>query len=267
MTTAKPDGWVAYQWRRLKTGLVWVVFGAGALALAGLWFPLLHLTARDAASRRRLARRSISASFRFFIRLSGCLGVFDADTSALAPLARLKGAIVVANHPSLLDYVLLASAMPEVGCLVKSALARNFFLKGVIRGADYFYNDTPETVIDDITERLAQGESILIFPEGTRTRPGEPLVLKRGVAQLAVRSRLPVQVVLIHASERWLCKGDAWHAIPRRRPGFRLEAGEALEPSTFVEEGVPPSVAARRLTRHMTQLLSQGLLPQAETEP
>ncbi len=46
---------------------------------------------------------------------------------ALKFLRQERGCLVVANHPTLIDYVLLASVMPETDCLVKSALLKKSF--------------------------------------------------------------------------------------------------------------------------------------------
>ena len=43
-------------------------------------------------------------------------------------LRQERGCLVVANHPTLIDYVLLASVMPETDCPVKSALLKILFL-------------------------------------------------------------------------------------------------------------------------------------------
>ena len=100
----------------------------------------------------------------------------------------LRGTIIVANHPTILDYVLTASMLPEMDCLVKASLRHNFFLKHVIRAADYMSNDGSLETLEEITRRLEAGENILIFPEGTRTRAGVPMKLKRGVAHAALRT-------------------------------------------------------------------------------
>ncbi len=80
---------------------------------------------------------------------------------------------MVANHPSLIDYVMLASVMPETDCMVKSALLKNPFVSGVIRAADYLINDQADALLPASRQRLQQGDTILIFPEGTRTVPGK----------------------------------------------------------------------------------------------
>ncbi len=65
-------------------------------------------------------------------------------------------------HPTLIDYVLLASVMPETDCLVKSALLKNPFLGGVVRAADYLINSEAETLLPRCQQRLAQGDALLI---------------------------------------------------------------------------------------------------------
>lgn len=114
-------------WRRVMTGLCFVLFGAGGLLLSLVWFNLLLLVQRDRARRRRLARRSIAASFRAFLTVARAVGVLDYRIDNLEALRQDRGCLVVANHPTLIDYVLIASVMPETDCLVKSALLRNPF--------------------------------------------------------------------------------------------------------------------------------------------
>ena len=81
---------------------------------------------RDRAKRRRLARRSIAASFRFFLAIARGTGVLDYRINNLDALRNDRGCLVVANHPTLIDYVILASVMPETDCLVKSALQGDY---------------------------------------------------------------------------------------------------------------------------------------------
>lgn len=101
---------------------------------------------------------------------------------------------MVANHPTLIDYVILASVMPETDCLVKSALLRNPFVSGVIRAADYLINSEAETLLSASQQRLAQGDTLLIFPEGTRTRSGE------AISSSAARQILPCAAAATCAS-------------------------------------------------------------------
>lgn len=64
-------------WRLVMTGFCFALFGTGGLLLSLVWFNLLLLVQRNRTKRRRLARRSISASFRFFLGVTRWLGVLD----------------------------------------------------------------------------------------------------------------------------------------------------------------------------------------------
>lgn len=253
----KPDGFLAFQWRRLMTGLCWACFGLGGLGLTLTWFPWINAVEKDPARRVRRARAVIAASFRLFMRLCEVLGVARYDVEDVRALRKVRGAIIVANHPTILDYVLICSQLPGMDCLVKAELTRNFFLKGVVRAADYLLNNQSEEILGDCRTRLGRGDNILIFPEGTRTVPGRPLKLKRGVAHIALRLGRPLQVVHIRCSGRWLDKSSAWWEIPRTRPVITLRMGEPINPADFLREGEEGySLASRRLTRELTRVLS-----------
>ena len=61
---------INWLWRLAMTGFCFALFGVGGLLLSLVWFNLLLFVQRDRASRRRLARRSIAASFRFFLAVA-----------------------------------------------------------------------------------------------------------------------------------------------------------------------------------------------------
>lgn len=115
-------------WRLVMTGFCFALFGLGGLLLSTVWFNVLLIAVWDKARRRRIARRSIAASFRLFLTVAKRLGVLDYQIAGRDILRNEQGCLVVANHPTLIDYVLLASVMPETDCLVKSALLKTRFL-------------------------------------------------------------------------------------------------------------------------------------------
>src|SRR5207245_4177193 len=121
-------------------------------------------------------RRLLAASSRCFIALLRLLGVIELAVAGRDRLERLRGAVVVANHPSLLDVVLLLSLIPNAQCVVKHQLWRNPFLRRVVAAAGYIRNDQPaEAFLACCVASLRAGQNLLIFPEGTRTRPGRPV--------------------------------------------------------------------------------------------
>ncbi|EOV9691846.1 lysophospholipid acyltransferase family protein [Cronobacter turicensis] len=252
-------------WRLLMTGFCFSLFGAGGLLLSVVWFNLLNLAERDRQRRRRIARRSIAASFRFFLRVAKAVGVLDYAIDGAQTLREERGCLVVANHPTLIDYVLIASVMPETDCLVKGDLLRNPFVSGVIRAADYLINSQADRLLPQSERRLRNGDTLLIFPEGTRTRVGEPMTLQRGAANIAVRCRADLRVVTIHCSEHLLDKQSKWYHVPAHKPQFRVMVGKRINTAEFCEaqEAFEPALAARQLNRHLLYQLSQQTPPLA----
>lgn len=242
------------------TGFCFVLFGVGGLLLSLVWFNLLLIVQRDRVKRRRLARRSIAASFRFFMNVMRLTGVLDYRIDNLEALRSERGCLVIANHPTLIDYVILASVMPETDCLVKSALLRNPFVSGVIRAADYLINSEADTLLAASQRRLAQGDTLLIFPEGTRTRVGEAMTLQRGAANIAVRCGSDLRVVVIHCSEHLLDKKSRWYDVPPRKPFFTVDVRERVNIHDFYDATEQePALAARQLNRHLQHRLTSGL--------
>ncbi|HDN9019837.1 TPA: 1-acyl-sn-glycerol-3-phosphate acyltransferase [Aeromonas salmonicida] len=243
-------------WRLLGTALGFALFGVGGLLLTLFWFPLLALCLRG-ERRRILAQLTIRHSFRLFLGVLRGWGVLDYRVSGMP--VDLRGALVVANHPSLLDYVMLAAEMPVCDCIVKQSLWRNPFVGGVVRAADYIPNVEAERLLPLCMARIQAGGLLLIFPEGTRTTPGEPIKLQRGAAQLAVRSQVPLQPVRIHCSTRFLTKQDKWFKIPENKPTFTIEFLPQVAPDEVVATGQSSALAARQLTRFLTRTLQTGL--------
>jgi len=242
-------------WRLLGTALGFALFGVGGLLLTLCWFPLLALCLRG-ERRRTLAQLTIRHSFRLFLGVLRGWDVQDYRVSGMP--ADLRGALVVANHPSLLDYVMLAAEMPVCDCIVKQSLWRNPFVGGVVRAADYIPNVEAERLLPLCMARIQAGGLLLIFPEGTRTTPGEPIKLQRGAAQLAVRSQVPLQPVRIHCNTRFLTKQDKWFKIPENKPTFTIEFLPQVAPDEVVATGQSSALAARQLTRFLTRTLQTG---------
>lgn len=243
-------------WRVFGTGLSFAVFGLGGLALRLLVFPLLQICVRDPLRQRALVRRTVQRSFAAFIGMMRLLGVLRYEIHGRERLQR-DGLLVLANHPTLLDVVFLIAQMPEADCIVKSALLRNPFLRGPVLAAGYVFNDSGSGLIEDCVAAVRRGGRLVIFPEGTRTRRGEPLKLQRGAAHVALRGGFDITPVRIRCTPMSLGKGDKWYRVPARRMLFSLHVGPDIPIREFRTDEAGETVAARRLTTHLADYFSR----------
>ncbi|MBP7453924.1 MAG: 1-acyl-sn-glycerol-3-phosphate acyltransferase [Ottowia sp.] len=158
---------------------------------------------------KRIGRGAIRTVFRIYVFLLQLLCRCRFDLKALDELARRPGPMVlVANHPSLLDAVLLVASLPNAVCVMKAQLMHNLLLGAGSRMARYIVNDAPLTMIRSAIAELKDGARLIIFPEGTRTTelPVGPCAATAGI--IAARAGVPVDVVVIEMSSLYL--GKRW---------------------------------------------------------
>jgi len=243
-------------WRVFATGLCFVAFGVGGVAVRLIVFPLLRLVLRDPRHRTLVSRSLIQTSFRGFVGMMCALGVISLEVHGHQRLQR-RGLLILANHPSLIDVVLLIAFVDRADCVVKAALARNPFTRGPVHAAGYVCNDSGAGLIDDCIRSVRGGDNLIIFPEGTRTPGDGALRLQRGAANVAVRGALDITPVHIRVTPPALAKGVRWYQVPRQRAHFVVRIDDDIPIAGFAATPGNEAMAVRRLTDHMTQYFSR----------
>lgn len=246
----KKSGRRDYYWLRLlATAAAFSLFGLGGLVLRFVLFPPLKLIFRDAEQRKRKARLLIHYAFKAFIGFMHISGIY---TYSFRDEARLRrpGQLVLANHPSLIDVVFLISRIPNANCIVKASLFRNPFMRGAVTTADYIPNDDPERIIELAAQSLTRGESVVLFPEGTRSVPGRPFKFQRGAAYMALRAQVAPTLVTIHCNPPMLMKNVPWYSIPLSRPHFQFDIATGDDVVQLRGADESPLVA-RKITKQL----------------
>jgi uncharacterized protein len=120
-----------------------------------------------------------------------------------------KPVIYIANHTSFLDILLAIMLNPKIVLMVKGWVYNSPFFGPIIRYAGYVYTDDgPEENIEKMRALVADGYSLLIFPEGTRSEDGKIGRFHKGAFHLAEELKLDIQPLLIHGASDVLPKGD-----------------------------------------------------------
>lgn len=198
-----------------------MVLGLGFLGLLCLiWLPFAALLHPLLPRRwgQPLGRAVIMGSFRVYLYFLGLFCACRFDLAALDALRADRPLVLVANHPSLLDVVIIASRFPNAVCIMKAALMDNILLGSAARLARYIPNDAPLEMVRRARQELGEGAHLLIFPEGTRTRTFPIDACTPGAGLIAGRAKVPVQTLLIDFSSPYLSK--AWPLF--RRPELPL---------------------------------------------
>lgn len=234
-------------WRLLGTGFSFVLFGAIGVLFWGLAYPLLRPFLDSGIERKQQARNLMRGLYLWYLNFMRRWGILD---YAIEGGERLNqpGSLVIANHPCLLDIVFLMSQIPNATCIVKPEKARNPFLGIPIHSIGYIYAEDGELLLERCRQELKEGAVLVVFPEGTRTTPGQPPKFKRGAAAIAIDSKVAVVPVLLGCSPTTLTKQDRWYQIPAKKFTLSMQVGEVLE-SEPVIESLPRSLAVRHLTR------------------
>lgn len=245
------------QWRRgAGTAFSFSMFGLGGVIIGIVIAPAMLVFVRDLEKRRAWMRRLIQLAFRAFIGLMRVLGVVKYDLENTQRLQR-RGLLVLANHPSLIDVIYLVAHTPHADCIVNGALARNPFTRGPIKAAGYITNTDPETVLAAARDSLARGNSLILFPEGTRTAPGAEVQFRRGGANIALRANTAITPVLITCTPVTLTKGEPWYHIPPQQIQIRLRVLDDLPLEGDASQ--PHRLRARELTRWLSDYFNKEL--------
>lgn len=208
--------------RSVLSGFCFSIFGIGGLVAGTLIapFPLLLCNKRN---QRRILSGTVHYLWKIFVGLMCALRLIDVKIQNEEKMKQLRGNIVVANHPSLIDVVILVSRIPHSICVVKGSLFKNFFIKFLIRHVYLSNSMQPDEFMQQATDCLNDDYNIIIFPEGTRTVKNKPIHLHRGFAYLHLHSKHDIQPIHIKNTPHILGKHSKWYDVSDKTSVYTIK--------------------------------------------
>ena len=233
------------------------VFGVGAVILAVFVFPFIRLFTLRRKDFGVVARAYVSHTFRVFLGFLNLLHVSIRKVENEDDYRNIHSKIIIANHPSLLDFVYIMSLVPNSTCIVRGGLTKTP-LRGVIKQAYITNTTTFEDMCLECKKLTDMGCNVIIFPEGTRTARHGKKKKKKGAARIALYCGCDVQPIFIGGSDKYgLGKHDPLWSYNHVEP-YLYDFKKLPVISIDEYKDLSEPIAAKRLTDKMEQVLNSA---------
>ena len=236
---------IIHAWRWFFSFLAYFLYGFFSLIAAIIFFiPFLILPRK---MTKKIAQFLVHFSYCALTKFLIITGVMAIKVENKNLLKNLKGTLIIANHPSFLDIVVLMSILPKADCIVKSSLWHNPIIGCMVRASQYIISDNPHQLVDTCIERLNAGNNVVIFPEGTRSNPESLKDFKRGFATIAINSECSLVPVFLQCTPPALTKKCKWYSIPAKRFIFSVNIFPPINTKALTKENTDAFLASKEL--------------------
>ena len=244
----------SYTYFCLLKNLGMVFFGIGAVILGLFVFPFIRLFTLHKKDFGIIARAYVSHTFRVFLGNLNFLKTSILKVEDRQAFRQIHSKIIVANHPSLLDFVYIMSLVPNSTCIVRGGLTHTP-LRGVIKQA-YITNTTEfDDILVECKKLTDKGCNVIIFPEGTRSPRIGRNNYKKGAARIALYCGCDVLPLFIGGSDKYgLGKGDPlWSYNHVEQYLYDIKMVPVIKLEQFKE--LSDTIAAKHLTEEMERVI------------
>lgn len=192
----------------------------GALALNAV------LLARGWGRGVDAARDEVRRGAAWYLRFLAARNFVHTHFEGFGGRAAGGGALLCANHPTILDALCLFAKIPQLDCVIGSKPMRSPLFALPARLAGYVPGGHALRMVKECRHRMAAGSTVLVFPEGTRTAEGAVGRFHEGPFLAAVAAGAPVRTVFIETNSLFLGKGFRFYRNTAAPITMRISAGD-----------------------------------------
>lgn len=237
---------------KLLRSIYWVVFTLGALFLAGLHLPLFWYLDWRGQQKRKEAIAWKFAHWWGRVVLGATGSKVVVSGSEHIPLGPV---VLMGNHQSYFDIMLMLGYVDKpLAFIAKQELTKLPLIKQWMGHLGCLFLDRNDIrqaskVFQQAVEKLQGGSSMVIFPEGTRSRSADIAAFKKGSMKLPIRANVPIVPISIDGTYK-IYEGNGSRIGPAL---IKLVISPPVLPDIYTREG-SSGIAELVLTR-----VEQGL--------
>ena len=228
--------------RILLTGAAFLAFFLAGGFLGRIALPVLKILPGAPDRKRQRRERLLLWAYRLFVRYTQLLGLTEFTPPPLPPELPPPGQayVVIANHPTLLDTMILLSMFPGLTAVAKYTWYRSWLIRPLLQLGGHIPGPQPalgpgddaeaqdeggstNPALDRMVEHLRAGHPLLIFPEGSRSHERSLRRFRRGAIEAAIRAGVPIVPAFISVMPPMLMKHQPWYDVPPRGGRYTVE--------------------------------------------
>lgn len=209
----------------LRTAYIYLTFFVGCIVLL-----IMILLFRIIPIRKKKKKLCVCYAMHYLCRLLLAISTF-VKKEKINPQGEdfRKPAVIIANHQSFIDILMILSFSPRIVMLTKDWVWKSPLFGIIIRYVDFYHvGEGYELSINTLQKKVDDGYSIAIFPEGTRTDTGKMKRFHKGAFYMAEALKLDILPVVFYGNNRIIAKAQPFNIrrgtissciLPRIVPG------------------------------------------------
>ncbi|MGD8286688.1 MAG: lysophospholipid acyltransferase family protein [Desulfobacterales bacterium] len=194
----------------MVTLLLWSYFTLGFIVFFSPFYLIAYLFSENCEYAYQRLNHNFYKGFFFLIRI-----LIPGQKWRIADkIKSIRSSVIVCNHLSYLDPLLLISLFPRHKTIVKSTFFSVPIFGWMLKQSGYLPSTSEGRLSELMIERidtmdgyLGSGGNLFIFPEGTRSRNGVISRLNKGAFKIAKLCRSPIQVLYIRNTNKLFTPG------------------------------------------------------------
>jgi len=203
----KKKGKIAFSFQEFINSIIaWSIFVTGSIYITIVGFILFTVF----RSKNKLAKRFLNYSMSYS---SAALyyGMFNLRKKIINPNKErfTKPCIIISNHQSHIDLIYHMSINPKIVILTNDWVQNSKIYGRLVKMVDFYpVNEGYEALLPKLQEKVKEGFSIVVYPEGTRSVNYKMKRFHKGAFYLAEKLNLDILPIVMHGAGYCMTKGD-----------------------------------------------------------